>query len=99
MDPVLRFLYWNMNYHLEHHLYPTVPYHRLPDLHDMITDDLPSIYSSTIAAWREIVGAIRTRLWEDPEFYVQRELPDIRHAASDVGARQEGPAASSGAMS
>ena len=41
MNPVLRFLYWNMNYHLEHHLYPTVPYHRLPDLHDLIKDDIP----------------------------------------------------------
>ena len=40
MNPVLRFIYWNMNYHLEHHLFPTVPYHRLPDLHALIKDEL-----------------------------------------------------------
>ncbi|MEC8236383.1 MAG: fatty acid desaturase, partial [SAR324 cluster bacterium] len=25
LGPVLRFLYWNMNYHIEHHLYQNVP--------------------------------------------------------------------------
>jgi len=27
-----RFLYWNMNYHVEHHMFPLVPYHNLPKL-------------------------------------------------------------------
>ncbi len=30
MNPVFRFLYWNMNYHVEHHMFPMVPYHALP---------------------------------------------------------------------
>ena len=30
MNPVLRFLYWNMNYHVEHHMFPMIPYHALP---------------------------------------------------------------------
>ena len=34
MNPVLRFLYWNMNYHIEHHMFPMVPYHALPKLHE-----------------------------------------------------------------
>jgi fatty acid desaturase len=29
----VRFLAWNMPYHVEHHVYPAVPFHRLPDLH------------------------------------------------------------------
>jgi fatty acid desaturase len=32
MCVVNRFLYWNMNYHVEHHMFPMVPYYRLPDL-------------------------------------------------------------------
>jgi fatty acid desaturase len=32
MNPLFRFLYLNMNHHLEHHLFPTVPYHQLPAL-------------------------------------------------------------------
>ena len=42
MNPVTRFLYWNMNYHVEHHMFPMVPYHALPALHEEIKDDLPA---------------------------------------------------------
>jgi fatty acid desaturase len=30
--PLIEFLWSNVNYHLEHHLYPSVPYHALPEL-------------------------------------------------------------------
>ena len=30
MNPVFRFIYWNMGYHVEHHMFPMVPYHALP---------------------------------------------------------------------
>ena len=30
---VIRFLAWNMPYHVEHHTLPNVPFHRLPELH------------------------------------------------------------------
>lgn len=36
-----RVLYWNMNYHIEHHLLPGVPFHRLPALSDAISEQLP----------------------------------------------------------
>lgn len=36
-----RFLYMNMNNHVEHHLYPQVPFHALPDLNAAIKDQLP----------------------------------------------------------
>jgi fatty acid desaturase len=35
------FLYWNMNYHTEHHMYPSVPYCQLPALRNAIKPDLP----------------------------------------------------------
>jgi len=31
---LVRFLAWNMPYHVEHHAYPAVPFHHLPALHD-----------------------------------------------------------------
>ena len=55
MNPVLRFLYWNMNYHIEHHMFPMVPYHALPRLHAELRADLPAPCPSTIAAYREIL--------------------------------------------
>ena len=27
MNPVSHWIYWNMNYHVEHHMFPMVPYH------------------------------------------------------------------------
>jgi fatty acid desaturase len=39
-NPVVRFLMWNMPFHAEHHLYPSIPFHRLPDAHELIRDRL-----------------------------------------------------------
>lgn len=35
-NPVVQFLYWNMPYHAEHHLAPSVPFHALPKMHEQI---------------------------------------------------------------
>ena len=37
---IVRFLAWNMPYHVEHHTLPQVPFHRLPDLHDRMQPHL-----------------------------------------------------------
>lgn len=74
MNPVHRFLYWNMGFHIEHHMFPAVPYHRLPALHAEIAKDLPAPYPSLWAAYREIVPAVLRQL-RDPSYFVRRELP------------------------
>jgi len=35
-----RFLYMNMNYHVEHHMYPTVPFHAMSALNEAIKDQI-----------------------------------------------------------
>lgn len=30
----IRFIAWNMPYHAEHHIFPAVPFHKLPELHE-----------------------------------------------------------------
>jgi fatty acid desaturase len=74
MNQGFRFLYWNMNYHLEHHMFPMVPYHALPRMHDAIKDDCPPAYAGNWAAYREIVPAL-FRQWRDPGYHVRRVLP------------------------
>ena len=59
MGPVARFLYSNMNYHTEHHMFPTVPYHALPALHEAVKGDLPPVYRGLRGAKREISGLER----------------------------------------
>ncbi len=74
MNPVFRFIYWNMNYHVEHHMFPMVPYYTLPRLHDAIRHDTPTPYPSLFAAYREIVPAVLKQV-KDPTFYIERRLP------------------------
>jgi MocE subfamily Rieske [2Fe-2S] domain protein len=75
MNRVNRFLYWNMNYHVEHHMFPLVPYHALPALHAAVKEDMPSPYPSLLAAWSEIIPAILRQV-KDPGWYVRRQLPE-----------------------
>lgn len=75
MNPFSRFIYWNMNYHLEHHMYPLVPYHRLPGLHELVKDDCPPPYPSIAAAWREIIPATLRQV-KQPSWYVKRPVPE-----------------------
>ena len=39
-NPVVRWFTWNMPYHTEHHVYPAVPFHKLPELHKKMKDHL-----------------------------------------------------------
>lgn len=85
MNRVHRFLYWNMNYHVEHHMFPMIPYHRLPELHEEIKHELAPAYPSLWAAYKEIIPAVLRQL-KDPTYYVRRELPPgapALHARSD----------------
>jgi fatty acid desaturase len=74
MNPISRYIYWNMNYHIEHHMFPMVPYHALPRLHALIKDDLPPPNPSIIDGYREILASLRQQK-TDPEYYFRKELP------------------------
>jgi fatty acid desaturase len=74
INPFSRFVYWNMNYHVEHHMFPMVPYHRLPELHKEIRADCPPPYRGFWAAYREIIPTLLRQL-KDPTYIVRRQLP------------------------
>ena len=74
MNPVSRFIYWNMNYHVEHHMFPMVPYHRLPALHAAIRHDLPAPSPSITAALREMLPALWRQLHNE-DYFLRRSLP------------------------
>ena len=71
MNPVFSFLYANMNYHLEHHMFPMVPYYKLPQLHELIKAQCPPPYPSIWAAWKEIIPALK-RQQQEPEWFIKR---------------------------
>ncbi len=74
MNPVSRFIYWNMNYHVEHHMFPMVPYHALPRLHEAIKADLPAPNRSIAEGFAEMWPALKRQLaYED--YFLKRALP------------------------
>jgi len=74
MNPFSRFVYWNMNYHVEHHMFPMVPYHALPQLHEMIKHDLPAPNRSMLEGYREMIPAFLRQL-KNEDYFLKRELP------------------------
>lgn len=70
----LRFIYMNMNYHVEHHMFPMVPFHALAQLHEAIRDQCPPPYANVWAAWKELAPAV-IRQRKDPTYYVPRPVP------------------------
>ena len=75
MNPISRFIYWNMNYHIEHHMFPMVPYHALPKLHEMIKHDLPEPNRSLAEGMGEVIHALRRQL-TDKEYRIRKTLPE-----------------------
>ena len=75
MNPVSRFIYWNMNYHVEHHMFPLVPYYKLPELHEVCKPDFPPPNGSIADGFAEMLPALwRQRI--DPDFHLRRPLPE-----------------------
>lgn len=90
LNPFSRFVYWNMNYHLEHHLFPMVPYHALPALHEELKPVLPVPSNGFIGGFRELVPALWCQRTE-PSYSIPRFLPDgTRLVASAPAGRTEG---------
>ena len=84
MNRIHRFLYWNMNYHVEHHMFPLVPYHALPKLHKLVKDDCPEPYSGIIEAFKEIIPAL-IRQSKDLSYCVERKVPQRNQNLSEAG--------------
>ena len=57
-NPMVRFFAWNMPYHAEHHSYPTVPFHRLPDLHQLTKVHLGATSESYRSFHKDYLGSL-----------------------------------------
>jgi fatty acid desaturase len=68
------FLYWNMQYHVEHHMFPAVPFYNLPKLRKAIEHDLPQAPHGLWATWMEILPVLK-RQNEDPSYVFIPTLP------------------------
>lgn len=55
----LRLIMWNMPYHAEHHLYPSVPFHALPTAHQQLKEKISHVDSGYVQVNQNIVSAFR----------------------------------------
>jgi fatty acid desaturase len=77
LNPVLEYLYWNMNYHTEHHMYAAVPCYNLRRLNKLIRHDLPYCPNGLIDTWRQISRILNTQKLE-PTYQYRAELPPFQ---------------------
>jgi len=68
------FLYWNMQYHVEHHMFPAVPFYNLPKLRKAIEHDLPPCTHGLWATWKEVLAIVKKQR-EDPTYTFVPVLP------------------------
>jgi fatty acid desaturase len=72
--PLMRYLYWNMNYHIEHHMYAAVPFYNLRRLHRAIAHDTPEPLRGFLTGIRKILS-IQKQQREDPGYCFTPEFP------------------------
>ncbi len=73
-NPFVQFLYWDMNYHIDHHMYAAVPCYNLGKLHAAIAHDLPASPVGLLATWKEILAIVQ-RQRRDPSYQYAAKLP------------------------
>jgi fatty acid desaturase len=74
LNPIVRFLHWHMNYHIEHHMYAAVPCYNLRRLHKRINHTLSPWTTSILATWKEIASIQRLQKY-DPTYQHKASLP------------------------
>jgi fatty acid desaturase len=74
LHPFLSFLYWQMNYHTEHHMYAAVPFYQLKHLHKALKADMPPPPRGLWATWKQL-RCVLHRQHEDPNYVFVPVLP------------------------
>ena len=75
LNPILSFLYWKMEYHCVHHIFPTVPAYNLEKLHFHLKDQLPVIKNGLFETYKEIIPALKKQRVE-PNYHLDISLPE-----------------------
>lgn len=57
----VRLLLWNLPYHAEHHLYPSIPFHALPAAHAQVRDRLAFVADGYLQVHRQLLPGMMGR--------------------------------------
>ena len=73
LNPFFSFLYSNMEYHIEHHIFPKIPCHNLKEFHQVIKDQMPTPAKGLIDAYKSIIPAIFKQA-KDKNYFLEVEV-------------------------
>ena len=76
LDPISEFLYWHMNWHLEHHMFAAVPCYNLKKLYEAVADDMPKP-RTLISSWQEMLEVVKQQE-ADPAYEFDTPVPPQR---------------------
>jgi fatty acid desaturase len=74
LNPILSFLYWHMEYHVEHHMFPQVPSYNLKKLHELIKSQMPPARKGLWGAYKEMIPALIKQA-KDPNYKIPLAIP------------------------
>ena len=73
LNPIFSFIYWKMEYHIEHHMFPVVPSYNLPKLHEHIKHELPKPLTLW-EAYKQIIPAV-IKKHKNPTYFIKQQIP------------------------
>ena len=76
LDPISEFLYWHMNWHLEHHMFAAVPCYNLKKLYEAVAEDMPQ-HRTLISSWQEMLEVVKHQE-ADPAYEFDTPTPPQR---------------------
>ena len=74
MNPFFSFLYSNMEYHIEHHIFPKIPCHNLKAFHKAVKNQMPKPKLGVIEAYKSIIPAIFKQS-KNKDYFINVEVP------------------------
>ena len=75
LNPIFSFLYWHMEYHTEHHMFPMIPSYNLKKLHEILKPQMPKANNGLLDAYKEIIPALIKQA-KDPSYVLKIQLPN-----------------------
>lgn len=83
VHPFVRFLHWQMDYHVEHHMYAGVPFFNLKKLRNVIEHDIPE-YDGLLTTWKKLRPVLKRQRTE-PDYCITPQLRlNISGAINDI---------------
>ena len=76
LNPLFSFLYSNMEYHIEHHIFPKVPCHNLKKLHKYLKEQFPRPCNGVFDAYKVIIPTIFKQA-KNKDYFIKINVPKI----------------------